>query len=116
MNDFQDFESIFKYRDHITSETSIFISCEASELQELVDILTSNGYRWCADAIPTTGVIERYMDKPLPGLVLFGAKSYYFNETSTPDEDVKYVLKFSDLIHADATSVKPEDIFDIIGG
>lgn len=116
MNDFQDFESIFKYRDHITSQTSIFISCKASELQELVDIMTSNGYRWCTDSIPTIGVIERYMDKPLPGLVLYGAQSYYFNETKTIDDDVQYVLKFSDLMNADAISVKPEDIFDIIGG
>lgn len=116
MNDFQDFESIFKYRDHITPETSIFISCEASELQELVDVMAANGYRWCADAIPATDVVERYMNKPLPGLVLYGYNSYYFNEIQTIDKDVEYVLKFSDLIHADATSVKPEDIFDIIGG
>lgn len=116
MNDFKDFESIFKHRDRITSQKSIFISCKACELQELVDIMTTNGYRWCSDSIPSTGMIECYMDKPLPGLVLYGAKSYYFNETSTPDEDVKYVLKFSDLMHADVISVKPEDIFDIIGG
>ena len=116
MNDFQDFESIFKYRDRITSQTSIFISCKANELQELVDIMTANGYIWCSNSIPSTAIIECYMDKPLPGLVLYGAKSYYFNETSTPDDDVTYVLKFSDLMHADAISVKPEDIFDIIGG
>lgn len=116
MNDFKNFESLFKYRAHITSKTSVFISCEARELQELVDVMTANGYRWCADAIPATRVIERYMDKPLPGLVLYGYNSYYFNQTKTVGKDVKCVLKFSDLINADATSVKLEDIFDIIGG
>lgn len=116
MNDFQDLESIFKYRDCISLETAIFISCEGNELQELVDIMTANGYRWCMDSIPTTGVVERYMTKPLPGLVLYDDKGYYFQETRTVDKDVKYVLKFSDLMHDDTISVKPEDIFDIIGG
>lgn len=117
MNDFKDFESIFKYRNNITSKTSIFISCEASELQELVDVMAANGYRWCADAIPATGVVERYMNKPLPGLVLYGYNSYYFNETKTIDEDVEYVLKFSELIASERlTNIESSDIFRLLKG
>ena len=117
MANFNDFESVFKYRKHIAPTTAIFISCEAHELHELIDIMTANGYRWCSDSIPTIASIKEYMEKPMPGVVLYSDHAYYFHETSSVDKDIEYVLEFQDLMNANMSEdVKTEDIFNIIGG
>lgn len=116
MANFNDFESVFKYRRHIAPKAAIFISCEAHELHELIDIMTANGYRWYSDSIPTINSIQHYMEKPMPGVVLYSDHAYYFHEASSVDKDIEYVLKFRDLMNADMSiDIKTEDIFNIIG-